>query len=650
MRLCSRWVDAQCHEALGVDGVAPLAYDWATMVRRAAALLVLGALAACSSADNPPPKVTAVAPNVVARASATPADVEGEGFYGSGRVDLGSDTPIEVDGEWVVAVDGEPLAASDTVLVDARTIHVVIPSGLLIGRHAVTVTCPSGLADTLENAFSVVGCVANCGDKVCCPDAGETSVTCPEDCRQRCGDGTCGGTENALTCPGDCQDDCGDGVCTGTENAGNCASDCPAVCGDTVCTATESAATCPQDCKAMCGDGLCTDTENAATCASDCPDRCGDGVCTGTENARTCPKDCAQRCGDGVCTGTENARTCPSDCPEKCGDGFCTGTENALRCPSDCPEKCGDGFCTGTENAQNCAGDCPASCGDGFCTGAENALGCPSDCPEKCGDGFCTGAENAQNCAGDCPASCGDGYCTHTETAATCALDCPQQCGDGQCTGTETAATCPGDCPASCGDGYCTHTETSATCLADCPADITGATDAYTRQQFPTENHGGDPDIRAGSGSTVARANRAMLAFDVSGITCNVTSATMRLNYYAEDFAGVSIVLTAHRITSPWLAPETTWNRASDAAAWTSPGGDFDPAVVATAPLGAGAFGWVSWDVTSAVEAWLSGTPNYGLILMEPNDNQGGQGRKYFYSKDSLNVALRPTLVVSCAP
>jgi hypothetical protein len=176
------------------------------------------------------------------------------------------------------------------------------------------------------------------------------------------------------------------------------------------------------------------------------------------------------------------------------------------------------------------------------------------------------------------------------------------------------------------------------------------ATDAYTRQQFPTENHGGDTDIRAGSGSTIARANRAMVAFDVSGITCNVKSATLRLYYYAEDFVGVSIVLEAHRLTSPWLALETTWNRASNATAWTSPGGDFDPAVVATAPLGASAFGWVSWNVTQAVSQWLSGTPNYGLILIEANDNQGNLGRKFFYSKDVMNAALRPSLVVDCSP
>jgi hypothetical protein len=95
-----------------------------------------------------------------------------------------------------------------------------------------------------------------CGDGVC--DDGETSTTCPEDCKGPvCGDGVCGSGETHASCPQDCT--CGDGKCEADETAATCPADCGSggsgsdtpVCGNNKCEAGETVSNCPADCEAM---------------------------------------------------------------------------------------------------------------------------------------------------------------------------------------------------------------------------------------------------------------------------------------------------------------------------------------------------------------------------------------------------------------
>jgi len=170
--------------------------------------------------------------------------------------------------------------------------------------------------------------------------------------------------------------------------------------------------------------------------------------------------------------------------------------------------------------------------------------------------------------------------------------------------------------------------------------------DAWLRQQFPTENHGADADLRSGSGSTTSRANRIVISFDVSGLpaTCQLSAARLYLYYYAEDFVSISPTLEAHRITAPWIEGTTTWST------WGSPGGDFDLSIESSVIAMAATFGWLSWDVTTLAGQWRAGTvPNYGVIILE-NDNTNYGGRKLFYSAQSSTTPtdLRPYLQIEC--
>lgn len=177
--------------------------------------------------------------------------------------------------------------------------------------------------------------------------------------------------------------------------------------------------------------------------------------------------------------------------------------------------------------------------------------------------------------------------------------------------------------------------------------------DTWLRQQFPTEIHGADVDLRAGSGSTWARANRVIIQFDVSSVplSCDLQEARLFLYFFQEDFANVSPTLGAFRVSSSWDESAATWENRTAQSTWSSGGGDFDSFPVDTDVITASSFGWHSWDVSGLVVAWRTGlSSNYGVAIAEPNDNAGNDGRKLFYSTQSSPTPtdLRPYLRVIC--
>ncbi len=140
-----------------------------------------------------------------------------------------------------------------------------------------------------------------CGNGTC--DQGETSVSCPLDCRAPDGGG--GGSGGSVCiCGWDCP--------PGTPGCGYC--------GDGNCDVlSENSSSCPNDCS-LCGDGYCNPwNEDTWSCPSDC-DSGGGGSCI-------CGWDCPPGtpgcgyCGDGNCdVVTEDCSSCSNDCGG-CGGG-----------------------------------------------------------------------------------------------------------------------------------------------------------------------------------------------------------------------------------------------------------------------------------------------------------------------------------------
>ncbi|HZO02205.1 MAG TPA: DNRLRE domain-containing protein [Burkholderiales bacterium] len=129
------------------------------------------------------------------------------------------------------------------------------------------------------------------------------------------------------------------------------------------------------------------------------------------------------------------------------------------------------------------------------------------------------------------------------------------------------------------------------------------------------------------------------------------------LSLYQFDIASSgtgTLMLAAHPITHSWLAgtrigggtPDgATWLTYDGANAWSAPGAGYGSVPLATTPY-SGAIGWVDWDLTSAVAAWLGGIhPNHGVWIIAAGGSIGNTG--YVSANDSTNASWRPKLTLS---
>jgi len=115
-----------------------------------------------------------------------------------------------------------------------------------------------------------------------------------------------------------------------------------------------------------------------------------------------------------------------------------------------------------------------------------------------------------------------------------------------------------------------------------------------------------------------------------------IESARLNLYYYAwwdNDPAGRRLSL--HRLLSDWSEETLQWCNLPDRSTTES--------ARATVP---GSFGWMQWDVTADVQAYVNGTSqNHGWFLTDPNAwNMYNIPQTWFRSRQHAN--LRPYLDV----
>ncbi len=187
-------------------------------------------------------------------------------------------------------------------------------------------------------------------------------------------------------------------------------------------------------------------------------------------------------------------------------------------------------------------------------------------------------------------------------------------------------------------------------------------------------------DLSNGSGvrlfvglTQLGDARRALVAFDVAGTVpagARIQSATLQL-VMSRTIAGPQDV-TLHALFADWGeggsnasgqegkgAPaeqgDATWlyrdyNVADPASspAWTTPGGDFNPAASAVTSVDDnGPYVWTSATMATEVQAWLDapGT-NHGWIVLGSEPPGGNTTAKRFDSRDINTAELRPRLTI----
>ena len=100
--------------------------------------------------------VLEVAPSQVSALEATPATVSGKNFWNRVRVSLNNSSAPEISRGWRFTIPGTAVVDRPAIRVDESTLTIVVPEGLPVGQHDLTVTSPSGDTDGLDDALTVV--------------------------------------------------------------------------------------------------------------------------------------------------------------------------------------------------------------------------------------------------------------------------------------------------------------------------------------------------------------------------------------------------------------------------------------------------------------------------------------------------------------
>jgi hypothetical protein len=181
------------------------------------------------------------------------------------------------------------------------------------------------------------------------------------------------------------------------------------------------------------------------------------------------------------------------------------------------------------------------------------------------------------------------------------------------------------------------------------PVTLACVGDTYVRQGHPNQNQGAETYMRVRANGH----NRALVAFDQGAIEdavggTPVVSAKLRL-YIVDnrDNWGDGRMVSVHRMTTRWTEEAATWNCPDDqdlgngkpdGDEWAMNGGGSGWPFLIT-PTGSvlhteGLLGWIEFDVTADVQAFLGGTAdNFGWILKK--DEEGQPGRVDYTSREA---------------
>ena len=159
--------------------------------------------------------------------------------------------------------------------------------------------------------------------------------------------------------------------------------------------------------------------------------------------------------------------------------------------------------------------------------------------------------------------------------------------------------------------------------------------DAWIRNDQPTTSNGGaaTQHIRFESGNV----EHALFRFNVSGLAAGSRINSASASFFVTSSGGGGGAhpqgpITIHRVTADWTAANATWN---------SMNGKFDTQVLAMITPQAATGAWVKVNLTAAVQAWVNGAPNYGILLASAAEGVHAQ-----YVSSEGTVAERPRLDV----
>lgn len=153
-----------------------------------------------------------------------------------------------------------------------------------------------------------------------------------------------------------------------------------------------------------------------------------------------------------------------------------------------------------------------------------------------------------------------------------------------------------------------------------------------------SDDPGSAPAARASVlylGSKAGFHGRALFRFDLSGIPAGATVLTATFEAYLADITAAPPTMDVQL----WRL-DTMWEEAT--VRWNTPLNYTDTGAVTSVER---TQGYYPWTITGLVQSWVSGTPNYGVILISATESTAGA--LGFSSRESSNP---PRLTVVYLP
>lgn len=157
----------------------------------------------------------------------------------------------------------------------------------------------------------------------------------------------------------------------------------------------------------------------------------------------------------------------------------------------------------------------------------------------------------------------------------------------------------------------------------------------------------GSPWLQVGNNGATYGKTRALVKFDgLTTIPPGTTITDADLSLWAFYSFGAGATFDGHQLTKPFVENQATWNRASTATAWSTPGGD----IAALADFVSGVTDrptWHTWENAAMVQGWVDTPSANNGFEVKLRDEAGAQQRALFLSDEATEPSLRPTLAVS---
>ncbi|MFB9928304.1 DNRLRE domain-containing protein [Amycolatopsis halotolerans] len=180
------------------------------------------------------------------------------------------------------------------------------------------------------------------------------------------------------------------------------------------------------------------------------------------------------------------------------------------------------------------------------------------------------------------------------------------------------------------------------------------AADTTLASKQPDQPHDkltGEPWLSVGNNSGTFGATRGVVKFpDLGGIPSGARVQNAELSLWGFTYVGGTPVGTgsyeAHGLTKDFDQGSATWNKASAGRAWSTPGGDFDPAVAGTTTGVTNDPALRVLGVTGLAQRWVNDPASNHGALVKLADEANPQERTLFLSSEAAEPRLRPKLTV----